>query len=289
MQVGTVEGVNTQGLAANVLYLVESDYGLPGNKPTLSIAAWAQHVLDRFATVKQAVDALRAEPFRIIAPKLPAAAGQAADVPAQGHLSISDASGDSAIFEYLGGKLMIHHGPQYRVMTNSPSYDQQLALDAYWRQVGGTQFLPGTMRAADRFARASYTLAAVPKSVDKAIISAVPQRDFAYQAIASVLSVVRGVSVPLGMAEPSQPNLASTLWRTVIDHKRRMLLFDSATSPTAFWVNVDDLDLQPGAPVRKLMVAGARTYSGNVASQFVVAQPFKFLPGIPPSANGTRG
>jgi choloylglycine hydrolase len=40
-------------------------------------------------------------------------------------------------------------------MTNSPTYDQQLALNRYWEQIGGTTMLPGTNRAADRFVRAS--------------------------------------------------------------------------------------------------------------------------------------
>ena len=69
-------------------------------------------------------------------------------------VSISDATGDSAIFEYIKGKLIIHHAKQYQVMTNSPSFDEQLALNKYWEAIGGQTFLPGTSRAADRFARA---------------------------------------------------------------------------------------------------------------------------------------
>ena len=46
-------------------------------------------------------------------------------------------------------------------MTNSPAYDQQLALDAYWKEIGGLVFLPGTNRASDRFARASFFLSAI--------------------------------------------------------------------------------------------------------------------------------
>ena len=42
------------------------------------------------------------------------------------HLSVSDASGDSAIFEYIDGKLVIHHGKQYQVMTNSPIFSEQI-------------------------------------------------------------------------------------------------------------------------------------------------------------------
>ena len=70
---------------------------------------------------------------------------------AAGHLSLADASGDSAIFEYLGGKLIIHHNRKYTVMTNSPTFDQQLAIDAYWKGINGLNFQPGTISSADRF------------------------------------------------------------------------------------------------------------------------------------------
>lgn len=52
------------------------------------------------------------------------------------HLSISDADGDNAIFEYIGGELKIHHDKSYQVMTNSPVFDQQLALNDYWKISG---------------------------------------------------------------------------------------------------------------------------------------------------------
>ena len=49
-------------------------------------------------------------------------------------------------------------------MTNSPVYDQQLAINAYWESIGGTVMLPGTNRAADRFARASFYIKAIPQT-----------------------------------------------------------------------------------------------------------------------------
>ena len=251
--IGTVDGINEKGLVANVLYLAESNYGRANGKPTLSITAWGQYVLDNFTSVKEAVQVLRQEPFRVVAPVLPDGH------PATGHLAISDPSGDSAILEYVDGKLVIHHGQQYTVMTNSPTYDQQLALNSYWQGVGGSVFLPGTSRAADRFARASFMLNAIPKSVDPDIITAVPNRSYDFQAMASVLSVMRSVSVPLGTKDPKLPNIASTLWRTTYDQKQGVLVFDSATSPTAFWVNISNLNLNQGQPVRKLTLAGGRT------------------------------
>ena len=63
-------------------------------------------------------------------------------------------------------------------------------------------FLPGTIRASDRFARASFFLGAVPKKLDKNYIKGVPQQSYAYQAVAEVLSVQRAVSVPLGIDDP---------------------------------------------------------------------------------------
>jgi penicillin V acylase-like amidase (Ntn superfamily) len=269
--VGTADGVNEKGLVANVLYLVESDYGKPNGKPVLSISLWAQYVLDNYATVAETVAALEKEPFRIGAPILPNGQG------AQLHLSISDSTGDSAIFEYIGGKLVVHHSKQYTVMTNSPTFDQQLALNAYWKEIGGLEFLPGTNRAADRFARASFLLDAIPRTVDKNYIGGVPGQKFEFQAAASTLSVLRSVGVPLGITTPGQPNIASTIWRTVVDQKNKVLLFDSVASPSTFWVPLDKLDFTEGAPVKKLEVAGGRVYSGDASSHFAVAKPFEFL------------
>jgi penicillin V acylase-like amidase (Ntn superfamily) len=118
----------------------------------MSIMAYGQYVLDNFASVAEAVDGLSSDSFRVIAPVLPNGRG------AQVHMSLSDPTGDSAILEYIDGKLNIHHGKQYKVMTNSPTYDQQLAIEAYWRGVDPLTFLPGSINAADRFARGSFLI-----------------------------------------------------------------------------------------------------------------------------------
>ncbi len=273
--IASADGMNEKGLVANLLYLAEADYGKVGDKPPMSIALWAQYVLDNYATVAEAVDGLQSQPFRIIAPKLPN--GSAATL----HLSISDATGDSAIFEYIDGELVVHHGKQYTVMTNSPTYDQQLALNAYWEKIGGLTFLPGTNSAADRFARASFLLGAVPLKVDPNFIKAVPDGTYANQAAAEVVSVMRAVSVPLGITTPGAPNIASTLWRTVSDQKNKVYLFDSATTPNAFWVKMSDLDLAEGAPAKKLPIAGGKYYAGNAAASFIEATPFEWLQADP--------
>ena len=258
--IGSTDGLNEAGLAANVLYLVEAEYPKDdGKRPTLCISTWPQYVLDNFATTAETVEALAADPFVLLAPDLPN--GKALSL----HLAVSDASGDSAVFEYVGGSLRIHHGREYQVMTNSPVYDEQLAINRYWETIGGTVMLPGTNRAADRFARASFYIRAIPQTEDRRA------------ALASVLGVIRNASVPLGISTPGQPNISSTLWRTLADHKHRTYFFDSATSPNAFWAPLEDLDLAEGAPVKKLPLAGGETYSGNAAGDFVAAAPFAFF------------
>lgn len=258
--IGTSDGMNEKGLVANLLYLAESDYYRPNDtRPVMGISIWTQYVLDNFATVDEAVKELSKETFRIDAPDMPNGAKSTL------HLAISDASGNSAIFEYIKGKLIIHEGKEYQVMTNSPSYEQQITLNNYWKQIGGLVMLPGTNRAVDRFVRASF------------YINVIPQTDNQREAVAGVFSVIRNVSVPLGISVLAQPNISSTRWRTVADQKNKVYFFESTMTPNIFWINMKDLDFSAGAPIKKLNLANGETYAGNAAKDMVDSPSFKFL------------
>ncbi len=270
-ELGSVDGMNEKGLVMNLLYLAESDYGKPSpDKPAISISLWGQYALDNFATVAEAVKAMQAKPLYIQTFDLPNGR------PATAHLSLSDSTGDSAIFEYIDGKLVIHHGQQYSVMTNSPIYSKQLALNEYWQSIGGTVFLPGTSRAADRFARTQFFIDAIPKKIDKDVIKGVPGQTYKNQAIASVLSVIRAISVPIGITTPNEPNISTTLWRTVADQKNLAYYFDSAMTPNTFWLSFDKLNFKEGAPVMKLALDKGQIYSGEASKELKPSEPFKF-------------
>jgi penicillin V acylase-like amidase (Ntn superfamily) len=258
--VGTADGMNEKGLVANALYLAQSDYGAAdGRKPTLSVGAWPQYVLDNHATVADAVAALRSEPFVVVAPALPNGK------PASMHLAISDASGDSAIFEYIRGTLTIHHDRAYRVTTNTPLFHQQLALDKYWQQIGGTTMLPGTNRDADRFVRASFLIGAAGKTAD------------AREAVATSFAVMRALSVPPGIAVDDQPNVAKTVWRTVADQKNRVYYYEHLLSPGALWVKLGELDFKAGSGVRTLTLVQRHDVIGDATARFTRARAFSFL------------
>lgn len=260
-EISSTDGMNEAGLVANLLWLAESSYPQwDGKKPGLSIAAWVQYMLDNFATVKEAVEDVGKGTFDVVSDMMPDGTRMATL-----HLSISDASGDNAIFEYVDGKLNIHHSRSYQVMTNSPVFDRQLALNDYWKQIGGLTFLPGTNRAADRFVRASFYINALPSTSDTR------------NAVAGVFSVIRNVSVPLGISTPAEPNISSTRWRTVSDQRNKVYYYESTIYPNVFWVDFKNVDFSQGAPVQKLDLVTGKTYAGNVASQFVASTPFKFL------------
>lgn len=260
----TTDGMNEVGLVANVLWLVESTYPkFEGTAPGLSIAAWAQYILDNFATVDEAVKALEKNPYTIVTNYVPGE-NRLATL----HLAISDPSGDSAIVEYIDGKQVIHHNRKYQVLTNSPTFDEQLALHSYWMQIGGTVMLPGTNRSSDRFTRAAFYVNAIPKTEDS------------LKTVASVFSVIRNVSVPFGISTPNEPNISSTRWRTVSDQKRRRYFFESALTPNTFWVDLDEIDFsEKTGKVQKLDLGinQRNIFSGLVNGDFVEAEPFRFL------------
>lgn len=261
--IGVCDGMNEKGLMANLLFLSESDYKRPDDtRPVMGLSIWTQYVLDNFATVDEVVAELSKESFRIDDPDLPNGAKSTL------HLSVSDSTGNSAIFEYINGNLIIHQGRECQVMTNSPTYDKQLTLNDYWRQIGGLVMLPGTNRASDRFVRASFYVNVLPMTSDFR------------SAVAGMFSVIRNVSVPLGISVPDQPNIASTRWRTVADQKNLRYYFESTISPNIFWVDLRKADFGAGMPVKKLTLTNGEIYAGDAIDKFKDSKPLEFLFGI---------
>lgn len=258
--IGTCDGMNEKGLVASLLFLPESVYDRPNdNRPVMGISIWTQYVLDNFATVHEAVEELKKETFRIDAPRMPN--GSASTL----HMAITDEEGNTAVLEYLDGTLSIHEGKEFQVMTNSPRYDYQLAINDYWKEVGGLQMLPGTNRSSDRFVRASFYINAIPKTSD------------AQTAVASVLSVMRNVSVPFGITTPDKPYISSTRWRSVADQKNKVYYFDSVLTPNLFWLDLKKIDFSPKAGIKKLALTNGEIYAGDAVKDLKDSKSFVFL------------
>lgn len=262
--IGVSEGMNEKGLVVNLLYLPGTSYtytdGTPDNRLIMSSSLWAQYVLDNFSTVAEAVQNLKQDVFRIDAPAMPGGS------PTTVHMAISDLTGNSAIVEYLDGKLSIHEGKQYQVLTNAPPYDQQLAVNEYWKAVGGMNMLPGTNRSYDRFARASFYINAVPRKASHDM------------AIAGVFGVIFNCSVPVGISLPDNPEISSTRWRSVADQAKLIYYYGTTLNPSVMWINLNDFLLTPGSPIMKLdMMNQKKPYIANVIKDMVKSKDFKPL------------
>ena len=260
--IATPDGMNEKGLVANMLWLVSSQYPefeKDGDKKGMSISMWAQYALDNFATVAEAVEEFAKEEFVIVTDFIPGT-NKFTTV----HLSLSDATGDNAILEYINGQLVIHHDASYTVMTNDPKFEDQLAIGKYWEGVPGKYFLPGSVNASDRYVRAQF------------FINAIPKTDNTRVAVAGVMSVIRNCSVPYGFELEGFPNLSTTQWRVVSDHKNLVYYFEHALTPNTFWVDMKKLDFSPKAQVRKLDLSNHQTYAGDASSHFKKSEPFKF-------------
>lgn len=110
-------------------------------------------------------------------------------------------------------------------------------------------------------------------------MNAIPKTGDPNRLLASVFGVIRNVSVPLGIASPDQPEISSTRWRTIFDHKRRLYFFESATTPNTFWVDLNKIDFtKETGRIRRLDlgVDQANVFSGDVGREFIEAPAFHF-------------
>jgi penicillin V acylase-like amidase (Ntn superfamily) len=246
--IGTADGFNEKGLAIHMLYLNACDFGpRDKNKPGVQAGLWGQYLLDNAASVSEALQLQ--ETLQVV---MAETNGHKANV----HLAIEDANGDSAIIEYIDGKPVVHHGRQYKIMTNDPTYDQQLKLlsELDFSKPSSDTPLPGNVKATDRFQRASYYAAMLPEPNNER------------EAIASALAIARNVSVPFG-APYKGFGIYNTEYRTVINLTKLRYYFELTTSPNVVWADLSKFDLSIGAPVRTLDPNNV-DLSGDVTDKF---------------------
>lgn len=148
-----------------------------------------QYLLDQAATVAEALALM--EDVELLKIRV---RGRDANI----HVALEDVGGDSAIIEFADGRAVVHHGRQYTLMTNDPTYDEQLKLLAAqdFSHPSREIPLPGNVNAVDRFQRAAYYSALLPKPTTER------------QAIASVMAIMR--TTCRSRSAPPTPNSACT-------------------------------------------------------------------------------
>ena len=221
---GHTDGINEKGLSAHLLYLEETKYPSADERPAVSYLRWVRFVLDNFATVEEAVVGMKK--IRIAPVKLN---GRVLG----SHLAIEDPSGDSAIFEYIDGNLVIHHGSQYTVMTNDPAYPYHVENIKRYKDFGGDEELPGTTGPEDRFVRLAHFLGRLDAPKD------------APDALGKINSVIKAAAVPFDADE-----YGPTWWTSLTDVTNKTWYFDWSLNPNIVWVELDKLDFSASQPVK---------------------------------------
>lgn len=256
------DGMNEKGFAGHILWLTEANYGEAAEGDTqLSQAQWLQYYLDNFATVAEAVAWTRESGVKIkqlfdptghIVPTL--------------HLAIEDATGDSAIIEYTGSDATIYHDRSYQVMTNSPTFDKQLELVKQFQGLGGTEALPGTTEAKDRFARASYYIGQQVQPKNQT------------EAIAAMFSIIRNTAQPFREPDATHPEQSKTIWQVVLDHTNLRYIFESTNRPNIVWVDFENLDFSEDSDIQKVDLLSELALEGGLAGE--VSEDFQNTGGI---------
>lgn len=92
------------------------------------------------------------------------------------------------------------------------------------------------------------------------------------------MSVMRNVSVPFGASEPGRPNVANTIFRSVIDVTGQRYFFESTFAPNVVWIDYSGIDFGEGRPEMQLAVErDIFSLTGDVTDRLQpVSRPFEF-------------
>ncbi|MCM1517294.1 MAG: linear amide C-N hydrolase [Pseudoflavonifractor sp.] len=256
---GVTEGMNEKGLVMNGLFCKGSVYKEStgaGDTPVMSLAVLVSYFLDNFATVNEVKSWLDNNEFAIFGKTFDGGTVSLL------HWALTDPTGVTLIMEYQNGKLDLYMSRDYQVLTNDPAFPDMQAINTYWQNIGGINMLPGTVRSSDRFVRASFFINHLPTAVDAAT------------GVAEVATVMNNVSVPLGYEVEGHPNLSSTQWMSISDTKNLVYYFKFAEQQAMFNIDLQHLDLYPGAPVLKLDTTKEKDLHGCVNNKLHRSEPF---------------
>lgn len=226
-------GINEKGLAIEVMWLPETDYGYPGERPALNELQWVQFQLDHFATVSELAAAVeRVAVSKVYAPL---------------HYLACDASGACAAIEFLGGRAVLRRGGELPVaaLTNS-AYSDSLGFINRLAGLGGNLPIPNGPESLPRFARASYLLSRAP----------------AKGHLTHAFRMLEGVRVvePPPDGDPSQ-------WQIVYELGQRRISFRMAGSGRIQSLSTASLDYKCSTPAKALKLDPG--ISGDISRRLI--------------------
>lgn len=255
---GVTEGMNEKGLVVNGLFCKGTVYNdSVVKKPyVMSLAVFPAWILDQCATVGDVRRLLTETEFYIQGATFDEGTVSAL------HWGVTDATGESIIFEFDHGKINIYDMGDYLAMTNDPQWPSMRAIIDYWNKIGGQNMLPGTVSSPDRCVRANYFAHRV---------EAVGDTDLG---VSIARSILVASCVPYTYVIKGEPNVSSTQWRSYADLRDRRYYFELVTNPGYYYVDLNRLDLRKGAPVLRLDTSRTSDLVGDANARLEKSGPF---------------
>jgi len=216
---GITDGVNEKGLAAHLLSFKGAVYEQrDASRPSVSNLQWLQYYLDNFASVNELINHINEVQI------IPNDFERFRAVPL--HVAVEDADGDSAIIEFIQGKLVVFHHRDYTLMTNAPTYSEHLKEWANYEEENCPRAkIPLNDSSKSRFIRASCYMRALPA----------PENGD--QALGMIASITENASVPYGLSRSE-----ATWWHSLIDLTRKRYYFKSTRVHNLFWLDYAKID-----------------------------------------------
>ncbi|MBV9216627.1 MAG: linear amide C-N hydrolase [Acidobacteria bacterium] len=223
-------GMNEKGLVVELMWLSDTEYPKEGKEPTIDLLEWIQYQLDTASTVAAALKnaaALRVDP-QLPGIKL--------------HYLVADATGNAAVVEYLGGRLIVRTGPELPkpILTNN-TYDSSLAA------LKATPLDKAKSDGSfDRFIRAAHGLDAYDGK----------------DPIKYSFSVLDNVRSEHFTSDDD------TVWSVVYDQRSGVIHFKTQTNAAERIVDARKLDYSCGTPPRIFDINSKD--AGDVTAQFTL-------------------
>ena len=162
------DGMNTQGLSVALQTMIAKypTYNPADKRPVLSVFELGNYVLSQAKDVPEALKLLQSRQLVTAAIKVKDGT-YIKDIPV--HFSLRDSKGNSAVIEFMDGKIQIYNSAG-NVMTNDPAYPQQLANAEKYKNINSKidnntllKGVPGSLTSLDRFVRSDVLLNSLPK------------------------------------------------------------------------------------------------------------------------------
>lgn len=221
-------GMNEAGLVIELMWLAETEYPDPDQRPALRELQWIQYQLDTAATVQDVIASDRIVRIEKASHRI--------------HFLLCDRKGGAAAIEFLGGRMRVYVGKNLplKALTND-TYES--CLD-FLKRSGSDDTKPSFKQAGDSLQR--FVWAAKGTQAWNAKTSGDPVA-YAFQVLDTA-------------------NLSNSKFRIVYDIKAGRIYFRTKSTPEVRSINFRQFDFSCGTPVKILdMLADLK---GDVTSQF---------------------